>query len=77
MVISDDMDMKAISAEYSRETALELALNAGNDIILIANNLIYDQDIASRTQEIILGSGHRRAHQRQARQPEPAIASWI
>ena len=54
-VISDDMDMKAISAEYDRETALELALNAGSDIILIANNLAYDEGIAARAQEIILG----------------------
>jgi beta-N-acetylhexosaminidase len=54
VVISDDMDMKAISAEYGRETALELALNAGNDILLFANNLVYDPDIAARTQEMIL-----------------------
>jgi beta-N-acetylhexosaminidase len=54
-VISDDMDMKAISAGYDRETALELALNAGNDIILIANNLDYDEGVAARTQETILG----------------------
>ena len=53
VVISDDMEMKAISAEYGRETALELALNAGNDIILFANNLVYDPDIAVRTQEMI------------------------
>ncbi len=55
VVISDDLDMKAISAEYDRERALELALNAGNDIILIANNLDYDGDIAARTRDIILG----------------------
>ena len=54
-VISDDMDMKAISAEYDRETALELALNAGNDILLIANNLDYDEEVAARTLELILG----------------------
>jgi beta-N-acetylhexosaminidase len=55
VVISDDMDMKAISAEYDREKALELALNAGNDIILVANNLAYDDHVAARTQAIILG----------------------
>jgi beta-N-acetylhexosaminidase len=49
VVISDDMDMKAISGEYDRETALELALNAGNDILLFANNLVYDEDLAART----------------------------
>lgn len=54
-VISDDLDMKAISAEYDREAALELAINAGNDIILIANNLDYDNEVAARTQDLILG----------------------
>ena len=55
VVISDDMDMKAISTEYNRDTALELALNAGIDILLIANNLVFDESVAARTQEIILG----------------------
>jgi len=54
VVISDDMEMKAISAEYGQERALELALNAGVDIILMANNLVYDPDIAVRTEEMIL-----------------------
>jgi beta-N-acetylhexosaminidase len=53
--ISDDLDMKAISAEYSREKALELALNAGNDILLIANNLDYDKNIAVRIRDAVLG----------------------
>jgi beta-N-acetylhexosaminidase len=55
VVISDDMDMKSISAEYDRETAIELALNAGNDMILIANNLAYDENVAILTLDIILG----------------------
>jgi beta-N-acetylhexosaminidase len=55
VVISDDLDMRAISAEYSRERALELALNAGNDILLIANNLAYDDRIAARTHDLVLG----------------------
>jgi beta-N-acetylhexosaminidase len=54
VLISDDMDMKAISAEYNRETVLELALNAGIDILLMANNLDYDKDIAILTQDMIL-----------------------
>jgi beta-N-acetylhexosaminidase len=54
-VICDDMDMQAIRGEYDRETALELALNAGNDIILIGNNLACDDEVAARTQELILG----------------------
>jgi beta-N-acetylhexosaminidase len=55
LVISDDLDMKAISADYQRERALELALNAGNDIILIANNLAYDDRAAARAHALILG----------------------
>jgi beta-N-acetylhexosaminidase len=54
-VISDDLDMKAISDETDREKALELALNAGNDILLIANNLAYDDRVAARTHDLILG----------------------
>ncbi len=55
VVISDDLDMKAISAEYDRETALQLALNAGNDILLIANNLNYSRNAAARTCDAVLG----------------------
>jgi len=54
-VISDDLDMKAISDETDREKAVELALNAGNDILLIANNLAYDDRVAARTHALILG----------------------
>jgi beta-N-acetylhexosaminidase len=55
LVIADDLNMKAISDFYKLETALELAINAGIDIIMFANNLIYDEDLAARTQDIILG----------------------
>jgi beta-N-acetylhexosaminidase len=55
VVVSDDLDMQAISANYDRETALALALNAGSDILLIANNLEYDENVASRALDIILG----------------------
>jgi beta-N-acetylhexosaminidase len=53
VVISDDLDMKAISAGYAREAALELALNAGNDMLLIANNQVYEKDVAERSVEAI------------------------
>lgn len=55
VVITDDLDMRAISAGFAREKALELALNAGNDILLIANNLAYSRDAAARTHAAILG----------------------
>ena len=45
VVISDDLGMKAIADHYGFETALERALNAGVDILLIANHTDYNPDI--------------------------------
>lgn len=38
VVVSDDMHMKAIAATYSTEEAIELAINAGVDILIFSNN---------------------------------------
>jgi beta-N-acetylhexosaminidase len=53
VVISDDMQMRAISARYDDKTAIRLVLEAGVDIIAIANNLNYRDDAAQRTVGII------------------------
>jgi beta-N-acetylhexosaminidase len=53
LVIADDFHMKAISDFYNLETALELALNAGVDIIMFANNQVYDETVAPRSGAII------------------------
>lgn len=53
VVISDDMQMGAIRQYYGFEQAVELAINAGVDILAIANNLIYESDIGARTVKII------------------------
>ena len=53
LVIADDLHMKAISDFYNLETTLELALNAGIDIIMFANNQVYDETIAARAGSII------------------------
>lgn len=39
LIISDDLDMGAISKEYSKKLALTQAINAGIDIIIISNNV--------------------------------------
>jgi beta-N-acetylhexosaminidase len=54
VVISDDMQMKAITDNFGLETAIEKSIKAGVDIILFANNLIYDPDIVNKTKTIIL-----------------------
>jgi len=45
VVISDDLGMEAIADQYGFDTALERALNAGVDVLLIANNTDYDPEI--------------------------------
>lgn len=53
VVFSDDMQMEAIRAEYGLETAIEQSLNAGVDILIFGNNLVYEKDIAQDAIEII------------------------
>ncbi|NEX14229.1 MAG: glycoside hydrolase family 3 [Prosthecochloris sp.] len=52
-VISDDMQMQALAAHYDLRTAITLALEAGVDILLFANNSVYDPDIAEKAVSII------------------------
>jgi beta-N-acetylhexosaminidase len=54
LVVSDDMQMKAISDYYGLETAIKLAINAGVDIVIFANNTRkYQPDIAKKAFNII------------------------
>lgn len=53
VVISDDMQMRAIIDNYGFETAIQAAIEAGVDIILIANNSIYEEDSVPRSVAII------------------------
>ncbi|MFO7726839.1 MAG: glycoside hydrolase family 3 N-terminal domain-containing protein [Desulfonatronovibrio sp.] len=54
VIISDDMQMGAIRDYYGLETALERTINAGTDIIIFGNNLVYDPDVAVKARDIIL-----------------------
>lgn len=49
VVISDDIQMGAIRLHYGFEQAVELAINAGVDIVAIANNLLYDPNAGEHT----------------------------
>ncbi len=55
VVMTDDLGMKAIADHYGFETALEYSLNAGADLLLIANNETYDPDLVPKTVQIIAG----------------------
>jgi beta-N-acetylhexosaminidase len=53
VVISDDMQMRAIRDHYGFVTALQGAIEAGVDIILISNNSVFEEDAAARAIAII------------------------
>lgn len=53
VVISDDLQMKAITGDYALETAIPQAILAGIDILILANNSVYEEDIAARAIKVI------------------------
>lgn len=53
VVISDDLYMGAIVQHYSYETAVEKAINAGVDLLVVANDKAYRPDIMPRTVELL------------------------
>ncbi len=53
-VISDDMQMQAITDEYGFDEAVVLAVRAGVDVVLVGNNLAWDPQAARRVREAML-----------------------
>jgi beta-N-acetylhexosaminidase len=53
-IISDDMQMKAITDHYGLEDACCRALAAGVDLIIIGNNLEHDPSILSKVVEAVI-----------------------
>jgi beta-N-acetylhexosaminidase len=53
VVISDCLQMGAISNYYNLEETIRLAIDAGNDILLFSNNLAYESTITERAISII------------------------
>jgi len=53
-VVTDDLGAEAIASRYAREDAIALALEAGNDLLLFANQTIYVPDLATQVVETIL-----------------------
>ncbi len=54
LIISDDMDMRAISLRYGRKTALIRAINSGIDVIIISNNVTgYDKEAFFKARKIV------------------------
>lgn len=53
VIISDDMNMSAITDHYGFKRSIELSINAGIDILLYGNNLVYEKEIAMKVQSSI------------------------
>lgn len=53
VVISDDMQMGAIRQHYGYEDAVLAAVDAGVDILAISNNVLFEEDVVSRTVQIL------------------------
>jgi len=53
VVVTDAMDMGAIHDTYDLRESLRLSINAGCDIFLFANNLVYDEEIAQKAVGIV------------------------
>lgn len=54
VITSDDMEMKAISARYGLENAIQMGIEAGLDILCFGNNMAYDRNIGEKVHGIIL-----------------------
>ena len=53
VVLSDDMQMGVIAQHYGFETAVRATIEAGVDVLVVANNSVYEEDIAARTVTLI------------------------
>lgn len=54
-VITDDLGAAAIALRYTQDEAVALALEAGNDLLLFANQTMYVPDLAQELVETIAG----------------------
>jgi beta-N-acetylhexosaminidase len=53
IIITDDLQMKAITDHYSLEDTVRLAIQSGADILLFGNELEYQPDIAKKVIAIV------------------------
>ena len=53
-VVTDDLGAEAIATRYTREEAVARAIEAGNDLLLFANQTVYVPDLAEQLVETIV-----------------------
>jgi len=58
VIITDDLQMFAITKSYNLEETVIHAINAGNDILLFANYFTLDTDLANKIIKIVINAIH-------------------
>lgn len=53
VVMSDDLQMKAIRTQYGLKETIKLSIQAGVDMLSFANNSIFDEEIVAKAHRII------------------------
>ncbi|MEA2605797.1 MAG: beta-N-acetylhexosaminidase [Chloroflexota bacterium] len=56
IVVTDDLQAAAITKAFGRDEAVLLALEAGNDLLLFANQQVYDPKIVARVVDVVAGA---------------------
>ena len=56
IVVTDDLQAAAITKAFGRDEAVLLALEAGNDLLLFANQQVYDSKLVSRVVDLVAGA---------------------
>ncbi|HEX2756825.1 MAG TPA: glycoside hydrolase family 3 N-terminal domain-containing protein [Candidatus Limnocylindrales bacterium] len=53
IVVTDDLQAAAITTAFGRDEAILLAIEAGNDLLLFANQQVYDPKLVSRVVKLV------------------------
>jgi beta-N-acetylhexosaminidase len=53
VIISDDLQMEAITDYYGFEATIQKAIEAGVDLLAFANNSVYEPEVAARAIAVI------------------------
>ena len=56
IVVTDDLQAAAITQRYGADEAILLALEAGNDLLLLANQQVYEPGVVKRVVSVVLGA---------------------
>ncbi|MBU1229022.1 MAG: glycoside hydrolase family 3, partial [Proteobacteria bacterium] len=54
VVVTDDLQMRAVAGQYGLKETVRLCVEAGADVLLIGNNLDYDEGIAGKTLDLLM-----------------------